>query len=121
MAMVSVIAWQWWQNHPPYGPEALALRSSLSFVTNEEAQAALGENGSAPLASDVTSWCSAGSPGRPRPGLSTAATSRSSSSTSAPTPSQRSSAWPLQGGRRHRQRGHRAPDRRALLLAPWRW
>ncbi|MEU7761235.1 hypothetical protein [Micromonospora aurantiaca (nom. illeg.)] len=51
VAMVSVIAWQRWQNQPPYGPEALALRSSLSFVTNEEAQAALGENGSAPFAS----------------------------------------------------------------------
>ncbi|WP_446216490.1 hypothetical protein [Micromonospora sp. IBHARD004] len=51
VAMVGVEAWRWWHNHPPYGPEALAIQSSLRFVSYEEAQAALGENANAPLAS----------------------------------------------------------------------
>ncbi len=51
LAIVSVAAWRWWHNHPPYGPEALAVKSSLGFVSNQQAQAALGEHGSAPFAS----------------------------------------------------------------------
>ncbi|MGC5052404.1 hypothetical protein ACLQ2S_13215 [Micromonospora sp. DT48] len=51
LIVVSVAAWRWWHNHPPYGPETLAIKSSLTFVGNEQAQAALGELGSAPLAS----------------------------------------------------------------------
>ncbi|MFU8852810.1 hypothetical protein ACNAW0_17755 [Micromonospora sp. SL1-18] len=51
LAVVAVVAWRWWHNHPPYGPEALAVKSSLSFVSNDEAQAALGDKAHAPFAS----------------------------------------------------------------------
>ncbi|MEV0426174.1 hypothetical protein [Micromonospora sp. NPDC050495] len=51
LTVVAVGAWRWWHNHPPYGPEALALTSSLSLVTYAEAQAALGEEAHAPFAS----------------------------------------------------------------------
>ncbi|MCM0673737.1 hypothetical protein NCC78_03300 [Micromonospora phytophila] len=51
LAVVAVVAWRWWHNHPPYGPEALVIESSLRFVSYEEAQAALGEETHAPLAS----------------------------------------------------------------------
>ncbi|TYB36942.1 hypothetical protein FXF50_16845 [Micromonospora sp. AP08] len=44
LAVVVFVGWRWWHNHPPYGPEALAIKSSLTFVSQEEAQAALGEN-----------------------------------------------------------------------------
>ncbi|MET7805990.1 hypothetical protein [Micromonospora chersina] len=44
LAVVVFVGWRWWHNHPPYGPEALAIRSSLTFVSQEEARAALGEN-----------------------------------------------------------------------------
>jgi hypothetical protein len=52
VAFIAVVSWQWWHNHPPYGPEALAVKSSLSFVSNEEAQAALGKKANAPIASE---------------------------------------------------------------------
>ncbi|MEW2386038.1 hypothetical protein AB0873_28650 [Micromonospora sp. NPDC047707] len=56
MAVVAVVAalagWRWWHNRPPYGPEALDLRSSLTFVTYQEAQAALGAQVHAPVAND---------------------------------------------------------------------
>ncbi|WP_091057605.1 hypothetical protein [Micromonospora humi] len=55
MALVVIVAavggWRWWHQHPPYGPEALHLRSSLEFVTYDEAQAALGSAYQAPVAS----------------------------------------------------------------------
>lgn len=49
LAVVAVVGWRWWHNHPPYGPEALGIKSSLTFVSHEEAQAALGENVPAPV------------------------------------------------------------------------
>jgi hypothetical protein len=49
LAMVAYGGWRWWHNHPPYGPEALAITSSLTFVSHEEAQAALGGNVPAPV------------------------------------------------------------------------
>ncbi|MGN9774663.1 hypothetical protein ACTMS0_02595 [Micromonospora sp. H33] len=49
LAVVAVVGWRWWHNHPPYGPETLAIKSSLTFVSHEEAQAALGENVPAPV------------------------------------------------------------------------
>ncbi len=51
LAVVSVVAWRWWHNQPPYDPQALALTSSLSLVSTDEAQAALGANTPTPLAS----------------------------------------------------------------------
>ncbi|MDG4800987.1 hypothetical protein [Micromonospora sp. WMMD980] len=55
MAFVVIVAaaggWNWWHQRPPYGPEALHLRSSLEFVTYDEAQAALGSAYQAPVAS----------------------------------------------------------------------
>ncbi|MEV0881680.1 hypothetical protein AB0I85_28055 [Micromonospora echinofusca] len=50
LAMMAFAGWRWWHNHPPYGPEALAIESSLHFVSHEEAQAALGEKVNAPVA-----------------------------------------------------------------------
>ena len=51
--MVAVVAgWRWWDNHPPYGPEALAITSSLSLVSPGQAQAALGEKVPAPWSDD---------------------------------------------------------------------
>ncbi|MFC3502040.1 hypothetical protein ACFOOK_13865 [Micromonospora krabiensis] len=50
LTVTAVVAWRWWHDHPPYGPEALELTSSLSLVSNDEAQAALGENAPAPFA-----------------------------------------------------------------------
>ncbi|KKK05314.1 hypothetical protein LQ51_14790 [Micromonospora sp. HK10] len=49
--VVAVGGWRWWHDRPPYGPEALALTSSLRLVANEEAQAALGDRAHAPYAS----------------------------------------------------------------------
>ncbi|WP_405089359.1 hypothetical protein OG767_16465 [Micromonospora sp. NBC_01392] len=51
MAVVAVAGWRWWHQRPPYGPEALHLRSSLEFVSYEQAQAALGSAYQAPVAS----------------------------------------------------------------------
>ncbi|MFI6128248.1 hypothetical protein [Micromonospora sp. NPDC051141] len=55
VALVVVVAavggWRWWHQRPPYGPEALHLRSSLEFVSYEQAQAALGSAYQAPVAS----------------------------------------------------------------------
>ncbi|MCZ7437698.1 hypothetical protein O7598_14925 [Micromonospora sp. WMMC241] len=55
MALVVIVAaiggWHLWHQRPPYGPEALHLRSSLEFVTYDEAQAALGSAYQAPVAS----------------------------------------------------------------------
>ncbi|GAA4572144.1 hypothetical protein GCM10023176_34430 [Micromonospora coerulea] len=42
LAVVAVVGWRWSHNHPPYGSEALAVRSSLTFVSAEEAKTALG-------------------------------------------------------------------------------
>jgi len=39
---VVAFGWRWWHHRPPYGPEALALTSSLSLASYEEAKAALG-------------------------------------------------------------------------------
>ncbi|MEV4847246.1 hypothetical protein AB0K20_28995 [Micromonospora matsumotoense] len=50
LTIVSVVVWRWWHNHPPYGLETLAVTSSLSLVSYEEAQAALGETAHAPVA-----------------------------------------------------------------------
>ncbi|MEU4791433.1 hypothetical protein AB0F95_17190 [Micromonospora tulbaghiae] len=52
LAVAGVGGWRWWHQHPPYGPEALHLRSSLEFVTYDQAQAALGSSYQAPVASD---------------------------------------------------------------------
>ncbi|UFN93295.1 hypothetical protein [Micromonospora aurantiaca] len=49
LAVMAFVGWRWWHNHPPYGPEALAIKSSLQFVSHEEAQAALGEKVNAPV------------------------------------------------------------------------
>ncbi|MET8461553.1 hypothetical protein ABZ422_20095 [Micromonospora zamorensis] len=49
LAVAAFVGWRWWHNHPPYGPEALAIKSSLQFVSHEEAQAALGEKVNAPV------------------------------------------------------------------------
>lgn len=49
LAVVAFVGWRWWHNQPPYGPEALAIKSSLQFVSHEEAQAALGEKVNAPV------------------------------------------------------------------------
>ncbi|WP_199180362.1 hypothetical protein [Verrucosispora sp. ts21] len=49
LAAVSVVGWRWWHNHPPYGPEALAVTSSLRFVSYDEAETALGETAHAPV------------------------------------------------------------------------
>ncbi|MEV0005371.1 hypothetical protein AB0H28_24215 [Micromonospora sp. NPDC050980] len=51
VAVAVVGGWRWWHQRPPYGPEALQLRSSLEFVTYDEAQAALGSAYQAPVAS----------------------------------------------------------------------
>lgn len=42
------LTWRWWHNHVPFGPEALAITSSLSFVGYEDAQATLGKTAYAP-------------------------------------------------------------------------
>ncbi|MGW3888819.1 hypothetical protein ACWD69_09030 [Micromonospora chokoriensis] len=52
VVVAGMIAWRWTHNHPPYGPEALAITSSLSLVSHAEAQAALGEKTRPPLTSD---------------------------------------------------------------------
>ncbi|WBC15874.1 hypothetical protein O7600_03260 [Micromonospora sp. WMMA1998] len=52
VAMRAVGGWRWWHQRPPYGPEALHLRSSLQFVSYDEARAALGPAYQAPVASD---------------------------------------------------------------------
>ncbi|MEU1587436.1 hypothetical protein [Micromonospora sp. NPDC005710] len=52
VAVAGMAVWRWTHNRPPYGQEALAITSSLSLVSYAEAQAALGENYQAPLASD---------------------------------------------------------------------
>ncbi|MFI7604851.1 hypothetical protein ACIBTV_06990 [Micromonospora sp. NPDC049366] len=49
LALVAVGGWRWWHNHPPYGPEALAVTSSLTFVSPQEARAVLGDNVPAPV------------------------------------------------------------------------
>ncbi|AYF32283.1 hypothetical protein CSH63_33555 [Micromonospora tulbaghiae] len=49
LASVAFVGWRWWHNHPPYGPEALAIKSLLQIVSHEEAQAALGEKVYAPV------------------------------------------------------------------------
>lgn len=41
-------AHRWWHNRPPYGPQALAATASLEFVTEQAAQAALGDGVHAP-------------------------------------------------------------------------
>ncbi|WP_327027859.1 hypothetical protein OG989_19045 [Micromonospora sp. NBC_01740] len=61
LAVMAFVGWRWWHNHPPYGPEALAIKSSLQFVSPEEAQAALGEkvpvsNGRDQLVLGRVSW-----------------------------------------------------------------
>jgi len=89
LAVIAVVSRQWLHNHPPYGPEALAVKSSLSFVSNEEAQAALGKRAYAPVASERDQLVLGRSPGRPHPSPSMAAISQSSSSTSAPATSRR--------------------------------
>lgn len=50
LAVASVVVWRWWHHRPPYGPEALAVTSSLTFVGYGEAQVALGETAHAPVA-----------------------------------------------------------------------
>ncbi|MGI5525137.1 hypothetical protein ACQEUX_29950 [Micromonospora sp. CA-259024] len=52
VAVAGMAAWRWTHNHPPYGPAALAVTSSLSLVSYAEAQAALGEKTRPPLVSD---------------------------------------------------------------------
>ena len=52
LAVAAVGGWRWWHQHPPYGPEALHLRSSLEFVSYDQAQAALGSAYQAPVAYD---------------------------------------------------------------------
>lgn len=52
LAALAVVGWRWWHNHPPYGPEALAIQSSLSFVDYEEAQRVLGEEAYPPVVYD---------------------------------------------------------------------
>ncbi|MFC4019464.1 hypothetical protein ACFOW4_16185 [Micromonospora sp. GCM10011542] len=49
LAVVTFVGWRWWHNRPPYGPEALAIKSSLQFVSHGEAQVALGEKVYAPV------------------------------------------------------------------------
>ncbi|WP_238449566.1 hypothetical protein [Micromonospora sp. 4G55] len=49
LAVVAFVGWRWWHSRPPYGPEALAIKSSLQSVSHEEAQAALGEKVDAPV------------------------------------------------------------------------
>ncbi|RQW92435.1 hypothetical protein DKL51_19080 [Micromonospora globispora] len=49
LAVVAFVGWRWWHNRPPYGPEALAIKSSLQFIGHEEAQAALGDKVNAPV------------------------------------------------------------------------
>ncbi|GAB3947738.1 hypothetical protein [Micromonospora vulcania] len=51
VVVAGVGAWRWSHNRPPYGPGALAITSSLTFVSFAEAQTALGEHAPAPLAS----------------------------------------------------------------------
>ncbi|MEU9513197.1 hypothetical protein [Micromonospora sp. NPDC048169] len=52
LAVAAAGGWRWWRQHPPYGPEALHLRSSLEFVTHDEAQVALGSAYQAPVTYD---------------------------------------------------------------------
>ncbi|MEV4761147.1 hypothetical protein AB0J89_00775 [Micromonospora chokoriensis] len=52
VVVAGMAAWRWTHNHPPYGPEALAITSSLSLVSYPEAQAALGGKTHPPLVSD---------------------------------------------------------------------
>ncbi|QLQ40447.2 hypothetical protein [Micromonospora robiginosa] len=53
VALVAAVGgWRWWHQRPPYDPEALHLRSSLEFVTYDEAQAALGSAYQAPVVSN---------------------------------------------------------------------
>ncbi|MEU8313756.1 hypothetical protein [Micromonospora sp. NPDC048887] len=52
LTVAAVGGWRWWRQHPPYGPEALHLRSSLEFVGYDGAQAALGRAYQAPVAYD---------------------------------------------------------------------
>ncbi|WP_259275713.1 hypothetical protein [Micromonospora chalcea] len=50
LAVAAVGGWRWWHQQPPYGPEALHLRSSLEFVSYDQAQAALGSAYQSPVA-----------------------------------------------------------------------
>jgi hypothetical protein len=50
LALAAFVGWRWRHDHPPYGPEALAITSSLEFVDHESAQAALGGKVNAPVA-----------------------------------------------------------------------
>src|SRR4051794_34355276 len=41
VSMVGWSGWHWWHNHPPFGPEVLAARVTLSYTDQATADAAL--------------------------------------------------------------------------------